>query len=216
MESARPEVIAIYAPKPHSGKTTTALFFAYQIDGQIVSFATPFKEMLHTFLMNCGLSSTEADTYIEETKERPIPECCYKTTRHLMVTLGNTWGKQAIHKDIWIKIAMQTIDRFLANGHTVIVDDLRFLNELQQLKKKYKVLTVRVNRPSIEKEESKWKRFKKFIRAILNRKYEPSEGNLDNYDFDVVINNDSTEWDLMRKVQGVYNEQICRAGNRVS
>ena len=124
--SNAPRVIGIYSPSPGSGKSTAANFLS-ELGYIPVSFATPLKRMVTSFLGCFGYSDLEVSGLLHH-KEEIIPELGV-STRHLLQTLGTEWGRGCVHPDVWAKMWNQTVTPHLASNLHVVVDDVRFPNE---------------------------------------------------------------------------------------
>jgi hypothetical protein len=60
---------------------------------------------------------------------------CGKTPRHAMQTLGTQWGRDCIGKDFWLNLWGQRALQTLRDGGRVVVDDCRFPNEAQLIRR---------------------------------------------------------------------------------
>lgn len=102
-----------------------------------VSFASPIKRMLAE--MGVPEDSLYGD---DEQKNVPLPEFGGVTGRHLAVTLGTEWGRNMIHKSIWVMAmalevkALEEMDAEDGTNSVLIIDDLRFQDELEFLRSK--------------------------------------------------------------------------------
>lgn len=149
--------------KAGSGKTTAANWFLRN-HTQVVklSFARPLKYMVSALLKDV-LPKNAAHTPAEYLtnpvlKETALPELAGQTPRYLMQTIGTEWGRQTIHPDFWVNIAVVKMERILASGfksgknHTLlcIFDDVRFANEAEMIRA-YGGVVVRIERPGAEK-----------------------------------------------------------------
>jgi hypothetical protein len=68
--------------------------------------------------------------YIFTDKEEIIPELgC--TGRHLLQTLGTEWGRDTIHKNIWVMAMAKHLKDY---RKPVVIDDIRFANEVQMIR----------------------------------------------------------------------------------
>lgn len=85
-------------------------------------FAEPLKRMLQVV----GLSLAETDG---DLKEKPCALLLGRTPRHAMQTLGTEWGRQCIGQELWTSLWLGLAKQELAQGRSIVVDDLRFLNE---------------------------------------------------------------------------------------
>jgi hypothetical protein len=117
-----PRLIGLYSPAPGCGKTTAANFL---IEHERVSFAAPLKRAVWNLLNDLGLNGFR---YVYTDKEVIIPEIGV-SARHMMQTLGTEWGRACIHPDFWVMIARAETQRIIANGGSVVIDDVRFPNE---------------------------------------------------------------------------------------
>lgn len=107
-----------------AGKSFAASHLCRAHGYQRLRFAEPLKAMLRVI----GLT----DAHIEgELKETPSPLLCGKTPRHAMQTLGTEYGRVCIGPDFWVDAWKRQADLALSEGHSVVVDDVRFPNEAQ-------------------------------------------------------------------------------------
>lgn len=117
-----PRLIGLYSPAPGCGKTTAANLL---IEHERVSFAAPLKRAVWNLLNDLGPSGFR---YVHRDKDVIIPEIGV-SARHMMQTLGTEWGRACIHPDFWVMIARAETQRIIANGGSVVIDDVRFPNE---------------------------------------------------------------------------------------
>ena len=59
------------------------------------------------------------------------------TVRSLLQTMGTEWGRDMIDPDLWIKLCTNKIDRYHYEHYSVVVSDVRFINEAVALINKY-------------------------------------------------------------------------------
>ena len=119
-------IIGLTGPKG-VGKSTYAaqlLFTLYakdgMCDGQILSFASPIKEMLLCIV----------DKEYLDDKEKIIPTLGV-SARACLQSLGTEWGRE-LCPEIWLNI---TKDRILNSKKTLtIIDDVRFDNEAEMIR----------------------------------------------------------------------------------
>ena len=135
VKSAR--LIALYSPAPQQGKSEVAKHLHKEHGFVIAKFAGPLKFMLGQLLLQAGIPKDELWDYLDgPMKEQQIIGLPMGTTmRHLMRTLGNDWGRKLLGPDVWIDIAMKSIRSHLRKGHSVVVDDMRMLNEYDAILK---------------------------------------------------------------------------------
>lgn len=67
-----------------------------------------------------------------------------KTPREAMQSLGTEWGRELIHPDIWVTAWSNYV--FKIGAGYVVVDDVRFLNEINAVRNRNGII-VRVERP---------------------------------------------------------------------
>ncbi len=109
-----------------NGKTTAANRLA-EMNWNIVSFASPLKEMLATL-------GVPVENLYGKHKEAPLPMLCGMTARHAMQTLGTEWGRNLIGPDIWRMAWRSKVKTMLGAGAMVVADDVRFPNEVETIK----------------------------------------------------------------------------------
>ena len=172
-----PRLIGLYSPAPGCGKTTVADLL---IEHQRVSFAAPLKEAVSHMLHELGLPDF---TYAYTDKEAIIPEVGV-SARHMMQTLGTEWGRACIHPDFWVMIARAKAERIMADGRSVVVDDVRFPNEAAMIRDLGGELW-RIDRPGVS----------------YNGDHS-SEGGLEDITPDRVIVNDGTIPQLKENIYG--------------
>ncbi len=183
----QPRLIGIYASAPGSGKTTVAKYLAKQHNFAVISFATPLKRMVAGFLNSYGYIPTEIEELLTERKNEILPKLKI-STRQLLQTLGNEWGRECISNEVWLRTWELTADRYLQLGINVVCDDVRYENELALIQEKGGEIW-RVDRNE----------------AVVNHPHS-SEGQLDDFtDWDCVLKNNSTETDLTRSVFELLN-----------
>lgn len=178
----KPKLIALYSSAPQSGKTTTAEILK-ESGYKTLSFATPLKQMTVRFLMGFGYSKGDAERIIKD-KDFVIGEVNLRV-RDIVQTIGTEWGREMIHKDVWVKMWESTQRRF---SH-VVVDDMRFPNEYEAVKKHNAVLV------KIERDDAKGK----------NKETHESEGALDDFCFDFTIDNNGSLDNLKNQIMKIVS-----------
>ena len=115
------------AGKAGTGKSTVARLIVAERGGYLYNFADPLKAML-----NAGFGIDCSDPYWLEHKEDPIHALYGASLRQLMQTLGTEWGRDMIHKDLWLTPARQKLREM---GPGMVVGDVRFENEAAWIRK---------------------------------------------------------------------------------
>jgi hypothetical protein len=145
MEKKTP-IIALCG-RARSGKSTAAEFLIEKHGYTRLKFAGPLKEMLACI----GLSQDELEGYKKET---PCDLLCGKSPRWAMQTLGSEWGRDLINENLWATIWKHKAQKMLDEGKKIVVDDCRFLNELEVVKD-LGGISIRIIRTCIEPEKPK-------------------------------------------------------------
>lgn len=110
----------------------------------------------------------------------------YWTRRAMQILEGS--GKRTVDSNYWVKQAVREVDNFNKIGvDKFVITDLRFKSEVESLRAAFgkELVTVRVNR--FDRTES----------------VDPSERDLDNYNFDITIENKGTLEEFLTKVKGL-------------
>lgn len=137
----KPKIIGL-AGFAGSGKSTVAEHLAYQHDYHRYAFATKLKAML-----GLGLGLTIEEMYGEK-KNIPSTRLGGKTPRYAMQTLGTEWGRQLIDPDLWCNLLMDQIRR--EARPLVVIEDVRFQNEVSAILKHNGVVWEVVRNPSTD------------------------------------------------------------------
>ena len=186
------QVIGIYSPYPGAGKSTLAARLNMRYGYARMKMAGPLKEMLRAYLYSQGLKSSEIEDMIEgSAKHIPHYALNDRTPRHAMQTLGTEWGRNCMGEDFWVEAASEQIEHVLNNGLNVVVDDVRFPNEMDMIRDLGGIV-VRIRRPALEKAHRKpW--YKRWFSSSHS-----SEGSLDRMVFDMEITNGYTDHKSLR------------------
>ncbi|MBO0129211.1 deoxynucleotide monophosphate kinase [Agrobacterium burrii] len=111
-----------------SGKSTASKYLVENHGYQLVKFAGPLKGMLRAI----GLSEQQIEGNLKET---PCEWLQGMTPRHAMQTLGTQWGRDCIGQAFWIDLWVRRVYLIIAAGGRVVVDDCRFSNEADEVRK---------------------------------------------------------------------------------
>lgn len=125
-----------------SGKSTASKYLIEKHGYQLVKFAGPLKDMLRAI----GLSEAQIEG---ELKEEPCEWLQGATPRHAMQTLGTQWGRACIGPSFWIELWVRRVNQIIAEGGHVVVDDCRFPNEADEVRKHGGVVWQLVGRGGI-------------------------------------------------------------------
>lgn len=109
-----------------AGKSTAAKHLVDSCGFQLVKFAGPLKAMLRAII-----PGDDQNEWIEGSLKESVHPVLGVTPRHAMQTLGTEWGRNCIGQDLWINLARESI---VAAGGDVVVDDVRFQNEVDLIR----------------------------------------------------------------------------------
>ena len=100
-------------------------------EGVVSPLASPLKDMLRTLGVpeRCLTGSTED-------KEASLDLLCGRSARYAMQTLRTEWGREQIHRELWLRAWHRQAQRANDNyPHSlIIVDDVRFADEADYLR----------------------------------------------------------------------------------
>lgn len=113
-----------------SGKDTVARAIINELalrgnTAEKVSFAGPLKGALCVMF---GWTYEQIENH--EFKETPEP-ITGKTPRKIMQLLGTEFGRETLHPELWLRIALSTMRKMECNGIVPIITDVRFENEAE-------------------------------------------------------------------------------------
>jgi len=170
------KLIGLYSPAPQSGKTTVAGVLSDH-GHVIIPFAGTLKDMVVPMLGALGYSYPRAWEMLLRDKDAIVPEIGV-SVRHMLQTLGTEYGRQCLHPNVWLICWRKQAERHAK----VVADDVRFPNEAALIREMGGEMWM-VRRPGVERNTG-----------------HASEGSLDEFDFDRVIENDGTLDELRTKV----------------
>lgn len=110
-----------------AGKNTVAEFLTDADGGGFVQFA--FADPLYQCV------STITGFSVSQLQDRAVKEAVIpwlgKSPRQMLQSMGTEWGRDSVHPEIWIRIAMERAGQHMAVGRGVVITDVRFDNEAQ-------------------------------------------------------------------------------------
>jgi len=108
--------------KKGCGKSSIARILRDNHGFEILSFATPIKDMLEAM----GIEREKLNDPC--LKEKELPDFG-KSPRQLMQLLGTEFARDLIHPNIWIYL----MEKRMGEYKNVVIDDVRFRNEAQMI-----------------------------------------------------------------------------------
>lgn len=184
----KPVLVALYSSSMRSGKSTVASMLTERLIGVTHSFAEPLYRLVISIATPFLGSEEHVRLWLSDDRKDHgvIPELGV-TLRHMLQTLGTTWGRDCVHRDLWVLLARKKAGEALKR-HSVIFDDMRFPNEFEMVKQAGG-FCIRIDRPGEARGDT----------SI-------GEGLLDRNTFDATIRNDGSLFDLRMRVWGVMEE----------
>lgn len=177
-----------------SGKTTAARYLSRWQDFIHYAFAQPLKAMLAE-----GLNLSAAQLEGAE-KEAPLP-WLGKSPRELLQTLGSEWGRELVHRELWLRVARQNLDNLaecFPQARGIVISDVRYEDEAAFVRERGGVL-VHILRPDAPP-----------VRAHA------SEAGVAIGDNDLTIHNDADLAELRERVLEAVQRAAARAGRRAA
>lgn len=173
-------MLIVLTGKIGSGKSTVAEILVKDFCFKELTFAEPLKQ----FALSIGF--TYEQIYgTQEQKALLINDFWGVSGREFMQTFGtDIMRKQSFYKDFWVK-ALEVKLKSIPSDENIVISDARFLNEIQ-MTKKFNSIVVRLDRDT------------------LNFKHE-SENSLDGYQPDFIIKNNSSLYELKKKVEKLFH-----------
>src|SRR5262245_61605141 len=108
-----------------SGKSTLAKQYEVEQNEKRIPFAQPLKDMLEAMgVPHKHLHGTPAQ------KAEPLAILGGKSARFALQRLGTEWGRDMISESLWVDAWRQRAEITLSTGRDVVVDDVRFANEV--------------------------------------------------------------------------------------
>lgn len=170
-----------------SGKDTAAEYLVNELGFARVAFADPLREALYRLnpiIEVNGFPGARLRQMVNVAGWDALKENS-EDVRGLLQRMGTEVGREMIDPDIWVKLAMKEA----AKHEKVVITDVRFPNEVEGIKAAGGVVW-RVVRPNVGPANSHL-----------------SESALDDYEFDVVIENDGMISDLHLQIKQLLEEK---------
>lgn len=147
---ARPPVcIALTSRAMGSGKSTAAYHLVEEHGFVLVKFAGALKAMTRALLAELGEDLALIERRVEgDLKEQVVP-ALRRSTRYVMQRLGTEFGRELLHENVWADIVAEKIRGLMAAGKSVVIDDMRYRNELETVERVcgVRLTCVRLTRP---------------------------------------------------------------------
>ena len=193
-------MIVALSGKLSSGKTLSAsllynMFKETSYNPKLKSIATPVYQVVST-LTNKSIS------FIQDNKTQMSDYSM--TYRELLQKIGIHY-REELAEDIWLDLLFS--DNYNPKNDIIIIDDLRFNNEVDYIKKKGECFLVRLERYSNPIESNLVEHIVKEYRTKKNVAQHSSETQLDNYNgWNTVITNKDDIETLIKKLE----KNVCK------
>jgi hypothetical protein len=130
-----PTLIALNSPVEQSGKTEVAKVLVAERGFVLVKFAAGLKQVCAVILREVGLPEKLIDRILDgDLKLWPIPELGGMCGRELMQVTGSDYGRDLIHRQLWVRSTYRRLQALASAGRDVVIDDLRHANELAMVR----------------------------------------------------------------------------------
>ena len=124
-----PRLICLCANAMGAGKSTVAEHLTVNHLFHPTPFAKPLKAMAFSLILSTGIDLAETQERVYGTRKEEIVPALGITSRRLQQLLGTEFGRNMIDPDLWVNITMAAAREALSQGRSVVIDDLRFVNE---------------------------------------------------------------------------------------
>lgn len=125
-------ILGLYSPRPQSGKSTIAEHFRQTHGGTLrVSYATPLKRCLQSLVNALGVETLPHwDVFTKGDRSSEVLPGI--TARDLLVGLGMYLRQR--YPGIFLLPMTRNIESAKHNGYHLVIDDVRFPDELAQVR----------------------------------------------------------------------------------
>ena len=129
-----------------SGKTAIAHLLEEKLNGLLFSYADPLREILQIMIGN-SYSLNRLAPHEKNTKILPVINTTY---RKFMTSFGTDYAREVLGDNVWLNHMSSRLELAEKQGAKfVIIDDIRFLNELELIAAK-NALSVFINRNALQ------------------------------------------------------------------
>lgn len=111
--------------KAMAGKDTIGQYLCKMYGFHPKAFADPMRDALKVMF-------ALGEKHFNGDKEFPI-EWLGKSPRQLMQTLGTEWGRDQVHRQIWVLHMQRRIAGLLKAGGEVVITDVRYVDEAEMV-----------------------------------------------------------------------------------
>ena len=177
-----------------TGKDTAATYLAAHYALLSYAFAEPLK------LAIAQMFNLTAEHIEGALKEQPLPGIG-KSPRQLMQLLGTDWGRDLVHRELWLLLAEQNLHNLaslLPDAPGVVISDVRFENEAEFIRQRGGVV-IHIQRPNAPGVAA-----------------HSSEAGIAIHDNDLVIHNDGELADLFNHIEQALDMVRARATRRAA
>jgi hypothetical protein len=100
---------------------------------------------------------------VRSMREHPCPKCNGEgkindnSPRRVLQLLGDEWGRQMIHPDIWTMVTRPVIEDLLKNDVKIVINDARFQNDRNNLHDWFGAVRVDVQTQKVKKDGAAWR-----------------------------------------------------------
>jgi len=112
--------------KAMAGKSIAASYLEHVHSFQEAAFADPLRAGLKAMLL------LKDSDFEQDRKEIPV-DWIGQSPRQLLQSLGTEWGRNLVHRHIWVIAMAQKLRPVLRIGNDVVISDVRFVDEAEMV-----------------------------------------------------------------------------------
>lgn len=166
-----------FCGQARSGKSTASDFLVKHHQYKELCFATPLYDIMYYAQSVCGFPKTK--------------------DRFFLQTVGTEYARER-DADVWVKLMRKRIES-MPSDSKLIVSDLRFMNEYEELRRQNFVI-IKIVRDSAVEDQT-------FGNGSRNHKSEMDLDALQDSDFDFVLSNNESIEEFTAKIHNIVSNK---------
>lgn len=131
-------IYAIYSDRPQCGKSTLRREIINELFDRdercyFIPFAESVKEAASLILNALPLNEEQILDITDDLYGNKSMRLFNVSTREFLQFIGTSFGRKFLDPDIWVKAWRNKYDELITTSPNIVVDDMRFENEYQEL-----------------------------------------------------------------------------------